>query len=129
MALKNTTGFRCTTRDFINALQAGRFTARDVKPRISVIGVDENKILFDISVEMVIPKGDGDEVEVLLTGQPPVSLNHFELKLTGRSARLSPEEAEKMKRRIQELAQQLELNGISVDNILKTEEVAEETGQ
>lgn len=110
MALKNSTGFRVTTRDLTSACNPDKFRAEGVKAELDFKGIIDNKIAGNINIEMTI-----NGHEVLLTGEPQVSLNHFELRLTGNSAKLSPEEREKIKRRIDKMNRMLETGSIIID--------------
>lgn len=113
MALKNSTGFRVTTRDLLNACDPKELTAEDIKPTLEFLGIVDNKAQVKVSIDMKV-----NGYEVNLSGEPLISLNHFELKLTGNSARLSPEEAEKIKKRIEDLQHKLEMGVMPTDEEL-----------
>jgi hypothetical protein len=121
MALKNSTNFRVTTRDLTIATDPRVFgkmltntedgseklnpdSAELLEQKIDFKGIVDNKIQAEISLTMKI-----NGWEVLLKGEPTISLNHFELSLTGNSAKLTPEEAEKIQKRIELLQQKLQL--------------------
>lgn len=103
MALKNSTNFRVTTRDLQDATNPKDFKAEIMETKFRFDGIDDNKIVG--RVDVVLKIGD---FEVLLTGEPAISLNHFELQLTGNSAKLTPEEAEKIRKRIEALQEKLQ---------------------
>ena len=102
MALKNATNFRVTTRDLQNATDPKNFTAEILDQKIKFNGIVDNKISARVDVVLKI-----EGFEVLLVGEPLISLNHFELQLTGNSARLTPEEAERIQKRIMLLQEKL----------------------
>ena len=102
MALKNSTNFRVPTRELQIATDPKNFTAEILETKLRFDGIDDNKMACRIDVVLKI-----GNFEVLLTGEPMISLNHFELQLTGNSAKLTPEEAEKIAKRIQALQEKL----------------------
>jgi len=117
MALKNSTKFKVTTRDLTDATDPRIFgtdhpdSAKEVKTVVNFCGIKDNKILLTLEVFMKI-----GEHEVLLKGDPEISLNHFELELTGESAKLTPEEKIKIQQRIASLQAKLEA-GVAVSDI------------
>ena len=115
MALKNSTAFRVTTRELTNACNPEKLTASEIKPKIEFLGISDNKIVTNISISMTI-----NGFDVILAGSPSISLNHFELSLTGDSTKLSPEEADKIVKRIQELNKKLQLGIQATDEELSS---------
>ena len=137
MALKNATQFRVTTRDLttacdprvlkpiITSAEDGEEdvitfhpdAAKDVVPKLTFLGIQDNKISAKVEISMKI-----NGYEVLLVGEPLISLNHFELQLTGDSAKLSPEEAEKIQKRIQALQDKLAAGVMPTESELNGED-------
>lgn len=111
MALKNSTGYRVTTRDLTSVCDPDKFRAEDVRPVIIFKGIQDNKIVAGINIEMTV-----NGYEVVLTGEPQISLNHFELRLTGNSAKISPEEREKLERRIEKYKKILATGSLIIDD-------------